>query len=345
LAIFFGPILLPKAIGYYNSVRRASRVRGLPIQKVPVPVQAALYLLSSLCFFYLVQTLPYFAPENLFTTTDSRLQIPVDVLFNRVTAIRPGNALTASDQALRAKFVNMESRLLYFQFGPDVLADCPFCNSDEPKSYLYYALPDILWPHIANLLVLAVVTSPSWTARYGLQWRTSATIGAAVVAALEVYLVSAYNYQLNAKALRLPELDMFYWSMRTYRYLALAALDGSLAWVLYLSSTNRAFAQPPAPSQRVDEATRTLFNVKSRLNALAIVRNTTMRDEDLRSRSQAYWAHEVRLMGEVMEEREVIEGVNDALSNRLNIQAITQDAESYAASVLQPGQGSGTKES
>jgi hypothetical protein len=83
-------------------------------------------------------------------------------------------------------------------------------------------------------------------------------------------------------------------------------------------------------------ANRALQNVKSKLNALGIVKNTTIRDEDLRSRGQAYWLHEVRLMREVMEEREVIEGVNDALSNRVNIQAVTRDAETYAESVLEP---------
>lgn len=81
---------------------------------------------------------------------------------------------------------------------------------------------------------------------------------------------------------------------------------------------------------------RGLMAVKSKLSALGIVKNTALRDEELRSRSQAYWTHEVRLMSEVMEEREVIEGVNDALSNRINIQEITRDANAYAENVVQP---------
>lgn len=124
--------------------------------------------------------------------------------------------------------------------------------------------------------------------------------------------------------------------MRTYRLLALAALDGLLGWVLYLTSTNRAFVEPPTPAERVEMANRKLTGVKSKLNALGIVRNTALRDEDLRSRSHAYWGHEVRLMDEVMEDRDVVSGVNDALEKRIKIEDITKDAENYAELVLKP---------
>jgi hypothetical protein len=268
--------------------------------------------------------------------TQSRLQIPVDVLFNRVSAIRPSNALTPTDTALRIKFVNLESRLLYLQFGPDVLANCPFCNADEPKSYFYYALPALVAPHLINLVILAFITSSSMTGRDGAQWRTLTTIAAGAICLVDIYLVNSYNTQTNSRALRLNEIDPFYWKMRVYRSLALAGLDGVLGWLLYLSSTNRAFVQLLSTAERVEGINRALMTVKSKMNALAIVRNTGLRDEDLRTRSQAYWVHEVRLMGEVMEEREVIEGVNDALQNRINIQSISRDAEAYANSVLQP---------
>lgn len=331
LAVFFGPILLPKAISYYRSIRNPSRAQRLQIQSLPPPVGLALGVLGALALAYLVQTLPFWAPENLFVRSDSRLQIPVDVLFNRVGAIRE---LTPADDVLRAKFVNLESRLLYLQFGPDVMVECPFCNADEPKSYFNYALPSLLWPHIANLIVIAAVTSPTWTGRYGLQWRSIATIAAGVIGALEVYFVSSYNYQANSRALKLANMDMFFWSMRIYRFLALATLNAGLTWVLYLSSTNRAFGQPPGPSERVEMVSRALGSVKSKMSALAIVRNTALRDEDLRGRSERYWAHEGRLMAEVMEDREVVEGVNNALEGRIKIGDVTRDADQYAQAVL-----------
>ncbi|KAF4119427.1 Conserved hypothetical, protein [Geosmithia morbida] len=342
LVIFFGPILVPKAIAYYRTVRNAPRRQGLTVQPVPPRVRLSLAVLLALCLGYVVLSFPAMGPENLFRQTDSRLQIPVDVLFNRVAATlrsSNGNALTARDHALRAKFVNLESRLLYLRFGPDVLADCPFCTVDEPKTYMYYALPDLTWPHVANLAVLAAATSPGWTSGKrggGGGWRTPATVAALLLASLDVYLVGTYNHGVNARAPRLADVDMFFWSARVYRLLALAGLDAAVAGLLFLSSTNRAFAPEPQPLDRIDPVYRRLLAVRAKMNALGIVRNTAVRDQDLRSRTHAYWAHEVDLMADIMQDADVVRGVNDALTNRINIDDITRDADVYSRNVLRP---------
>jgi hypothetical protein len=283
---------------------------------------------------YLILTLPLFASENVFVRTQSRLQIPTDVLFTRLAALRPGNILTETDTALRAKFVNLESRLLYLQFGPSVLAECPFCNAEDPRSYLYYAVPGVLASHLFNLVVLSIATSGLMTGHEGSKWRALAVLISVAVAGIDVFVVSTYNYQLNARAARLAELDTFYWSARLYRLVAFALVNSAFAALMYLSSTNRAFATPPSPAERVEAVTRQLMVTKSKINALGIVKNTAIRDEELRERMQSYWQHEGRLMREAMEEREVVEGVNDALSNRINIAGISQDAETYAVNIL-----------
>ncbi|KAK4455034.1 hypothetical protein QBC34DRAFT_391379 [Podospora aff. communis PSN243] len=337
LLLFFGPALLPKAISYYRNARNGPRAHGLKVRPVPPKVSRALVLLFVVACVFLVRTLPILAPENVFTLTQSRLQIPVDVLFTRLAALRPNGALTTTDAALRARFVNLESRLLYLQFGPEVLAGCPFCSADEPTSYLYYALPSLAIPHLVNLIIITIVTSHIFTGREGAGWRTIATIAAVSLATFDLYFVSAYNYQANSRALRLNELDFFFWTARLYRAIGLAALDGLLGWLMYLSSTNRAFASPPTAAERVELAVRALGGIKGKLNAAGVVKNTVIRDEELRTRGTAYWSHEVRLMRDVMEDREVIEGVNDALENRIDIQTITKDAEMYAQNVLQPG--------
>lgn len=169
-------------------------------------------------------------------------------------------------------------------------------------------------------------------------------MAAMTIAALDIYFVNSYNYQANARALRLSEVDFFYWTARVARLVTLAAFDAALGWLLYLSATNRAFVEPPSPVERIEATSRALLTVKSKLSALGIVKNTALRDEDLRSRSHAYWSHEVRLMGEVMEEREVVEGVNDALTNRIDVATITRDAEGYAQNVLHSLRGETTED-
>ena len=303
---------------------------------LPANVSRALVVLIAVVAGFLVKSLPVFAPENIFQVTQSRLQIPVDVLFTRLASLRPDAVLTASDAALRAKFVNLESRLLYLQFGPSVLADCVFCSSEDPRSYFYYALPDLLSPHLWNLVVVVFATSASLSGRAGSSWRTTATLAAVSIALLDTYLVNQYNYQANSRALRLGDLDCFFWSARAYRCVALAALDAVLGALMYLTGTNRAFAIPPTGAERVETAVRALGGVKSKLNAVGVVKNTALRDEELRGRNQLYWAHEVRVMREAMEEREVIEGVNDALENRINMAGVVKDAEAYAEAFLRP---------
>ncbi|KAI0011702.1 CHD5-like protein-domain-containing protein [Xylariaceae sp. FL0662B] len=334
LLIFFGPLLLPKAIGYYRSIRDASRNSGLPVQPAPAKVVRSLCIIGAVALVFLARALPLFAPENVFARTQSRLQIPTDVLFNRLSSLRPAHVLTAADAALRAKFVSLESRLLYLQYGPAALADCPFCASDDPTTYFVYALPALLAPHLLNLVVLSLATCEPAAGRDGPRWRTITALACALAALLDLYAVGAYNPQSNARATRLTELDAFFWRARTRRYLGLAALDGAVGLLLWLSSTNRAFARPPTPAERVDGVTRQLLATKGRLNAVGIVKNTAIRDEELRARAQAYWQHEGRLMRDVMEDRDVVEGVNDALQNRINIQDITRDAETYALHML-----------
>ena len=335
LLLFFGPILLPKAIAYYRSVRAAPAIHGIPIRPVPQNVSRALIILFITATAFLLKTLPLFSPENVFSLTSSRLQIPTDVLFTRLSALRT-TGLTTSDEVLRSKINSLESRLLYFQFGPDAIIDCPACNAEDPKSYLYFALTAILAPHLFNLCILALVTSGLFIGKEAGIWRTTAIIGAATLALAEIYFVSSYEYQGNARATRLEDIDTFFWKMRVYRGIGIAALDGVVGWMIYLSSTNRAFLNPPSTAERVEATTRILDTVRSKMSAMGIVRNTVNRDEELRNKTLGYWAHEGRLMSELMEERDVIEGVNNALESRINLQTITADAENYAQNVVGP---------
>lgn len=419
--MFFGPMLLPKAIGIYRNLRKeaavraaqnhqdgpaASIVRPLPMRSVlmlsmlamaaviwlmsaglviPASMSRSLHLPMALCM-----------PENIFVATSSRLQTPNDVLFTRLAAQRPDRELTSTDEALKLRLISLESRLLYLQLGPEALADCPFCSgtgvdaqsSFSAANYLYYALIDLVAAYLVNLVLIAAVTSPllmlghksrysstaaqvppttaDTLATHGLRtrlvadhahdvavahirrWRAPMSVLTLCGAALDVYLVATYNNQVNSRAARLADLDLFFWNMRTYRGLACAGTLAALAAVLYLTASGHHSSgrlgllgvvlfgtmPPPTPAARITAAVRELTGVKSKLNAGAIVKNTALRDTDLRARTQAYWAHEVMLVAEAMEEREVVDGVKNALENRIDIQRITQDAEQYAQTVV-----------
>lgn len=81
------------------------------------------------------------------------------------------------------------------------------------------------------------------------------------------------------------------------------------------------------------------------MSAVGILKNTVYRDVDLRGRSDEYWSSEVRIVSEAMEDGGVVESVNNALENRLNLGAIGRDAEMYASHVVAPLQAQLDRES
>ena len=283
----------------------------------------------------LISTLPYFAPENIFTQTGSRIQTPTDVLFTRLANSRPDKALTATDDTLRRRLASLDGRCLYLAYGPSTSADCTFCNSDDPQSYLYYALPSIIIPYILNFCALGLATSSTIAGKEGSRWRTPAVIAGAVATLAECYFFGSYKWEANARVPRAEDLDHFFWRMRIFRGLIIALIDAGLAGLLWSSSTNRIFAVPPSPAERLEDITRILETTRGKLGAIGIVRNVMARDERMRRKGEAYWKREGEVMSEVMDEREVVDGMRSALaSGRINVATIEEEAAKYADGIV-----------
>ncbi|APA12454.1 hypothetical protein SS1G_03946 [Sclerotinia sclerotiorum 1980 UF-70] len=333
LLLFAGPILLPKAIGYYRSQRAAPQANGLTVRPVPPNVSRALTILFITSLAFLIKTFPTFTTPSVFTLTQSRLLIPTDVLFTRLHALRP-NGFTPQDESLRSSFASREMRLLYLKYGPETITECSFCNPEDPASYLYYSLLSITIPHLFNLCVIALATSNLFIGKETNIWRGKATIVAGAIAILDIFIVARWNHSNNATALRLEDIDHFYWNMQLYRSIALAALDGLIGWCLYLSSTNRAFLAPPSTAEKIESTTRIIEQARGKLNGVALMRNATVRDKELRNTVEEYWVREATVMREVLETREVVDGVRNALDGRLDLVQVQRDAEGFTEAVL-----------
>ena len=265
--------------------------------------------------------------------------------------------LSAMDEAIKSKFVNMESRYLYAAYGPDVLANCSFCSTDDSRSFLFYSLPALLFPHLLNLVVIGLATSPllssaketsappkypgdntaSRACKAASQWRQSGTVAAVGLATLDVFLFWSLDPFTNKNAKRLADVEWFYWRYRALRFFSLAMLDLLGAILVWLSGTNRAFiVGGPTTAERIANVLRGLHTVRGKMSAAGSVKNTAARDAELRKRGDAYWNREVAVMGEVMQEREVVDGVNDALVSRLNLTNIQRDADAYVEELFRP---------
>ena len=146
--------------------------------------------------------------------------------------------------------------------------------------------------------------------------------------------MGTYDAKSNARIVRPEDLDHFYWRMRTLRGLAIGIADSALAGLLWAASTNRLFVVPPTATERTETAIRTLEQARSKVAAVAIVRNVLVRDEGFRQRGDVYWRKEAQVMGEVMDERDVVEGVRNALSGRVSVAEVEEEARRYAERIV-----------
>lgn len=122
--------------------------------------------------------------------------------------------------------------------------------------------------------------------------------------------------------------------MRTLRGIAICVADAMLALLLWAASTNRIFAVPPNTAERMEDAMKVLESMRGRLGAVGIVRNVVARNKGLRQRGDAYWAREGQVMEEVMAEREVVDGMRNALDGRISVSKVEEEARKYADGIV-----------
>lgn len=157
-------------------------------------------------------------------------------------------------------------------------------------------------------------------------------VGLAVV---ECYITGAREWKVNARAMRAEDLQHFYWGMKVWRGMGIALADAVFAGLMWASSTNRMFVVPPTAGERMEVALKVLEGARGRMAALGIVRNVVVRDEGLRRKVEGYWRKEGAIMAEVLEERDVVEGIRGALgSGRIQVTQVEEDARRYAEGII-----------
>lgn len=210
-----------------------------------------------------------------------------------------------------------------------MVLDCPFAtpkDRDAGQTYLLYAAPGVLAPHILHLIALGVATSGLLSGPEGAKWRTVATIAGLVLGIAEFYVVATYDSTPNVRSTRLNEVDFIYWKLQVYRGLAIAALDGVLGWMIWLQATGRAFIAPVPVSERLMNTGRIFEAVMGKTRGLGIVRNGVVRNAEMRKKSDGYWVKEGEVMKDIFEEPEVLEAQRNAL-RRLDSQRIAREAD------------------
>ncbi|KAA8649199.1 hypothetical protein EYZ11_003769 [Aspergillus tanneri] len=299
LLIFFAPILIPRAINFYRSLRVAVSTRPQP-RTLPPSAGRALNVLFFATLFFILLSLPFnpHAPgESVFTLTQSRINTPTDVLFNRLARFRPGNTLTESDILLRSKFTSLGARKVYLRFGPDVLTGCQFCTLDNVKTYLLYYLPFYtLLPHLFHMVIVGLVTSAPFAGREAARWRNKFTVAGLALAVIDLYIVCTRDPVQSApasvRAGTQPPSSLYH-QITLLRPLVFAIFDGLCACLIYVTATHRFFFMPPSQADQIEQlvsnSLSALSGASSKLHAMSVTRNAVVRDKVLKDRDDAYW--------------------------------------------------------
>lgn len=351
LLLTFGPLFLPKILSYYRSLRISSS-HTPPPRPLPSSTQISLNILFVVGLAFLITTFLPPSP-NIFTLTSSRAAIPTDVLFTRLALSRPSGLLTAFEERLKSNLTTPAARSIYFHYGPEALISCPFCNNDEPKSYLLYTLPrTLLPPHLLHLFGLAIATSASIVGIEASVWRNKFTIFALSLFALDVYITNAFYDPTTPTTIsrRIPLTAFqthYHWHAHLVRYLVLTASSLFSAGLIYLSSTNKLplsalFFTPVTPSPNIDShvlsSIKALNDATAKLHATGVSRNAASRNQALRGREEVYWRAVTRSEEETWGREEVVEAVKSALEGTgaeegLDVATLSREAETWVNAV------------
>ena len=331
------PFAIPYVISSYRKYQAYSRAHKAERRPVPRRIGLSLNILFVAALIALVASAYAFSYENIFTKTASRLQTPSNVLWERVAKKRPGRTLTELDEKLQDRLASVDARCLYLMYGPDTIANCPFCNSDEPMSFFYYAMPSILLPHLLNFIVLGFATSNGVAGREGSRFRASAAVVGCVLALVELAVWYNYDWKANAKATKSVDLFQFFGWIRLSRSIAIAVVDAGFAWFLWATSTNRILVVPPSARERLENVIKQLEICASQQAATGIIHNAIVRNEELHKNTETHWTQDSILMQQVMADPEVQKGLLKAKSlGRLDMDKLELEAAKYAESLIPP---------
>ncbi|EFQ98804.1 hypothetical protein MGYG_01820 [Nannizzia gypsea CBS 118893] len=315
LAIFFAPIIIPKAIALFRSVRSHFTNRP-PLQPLPTLASRALNILFFSTALFLAFSLTpgsnilsstSSGTNDIFKLTDSRFNTPTELLFTRLRRLGGRFEVESEhDSTLKKLFVSPTARGVYLQLGSEPLIACPFCSLDSSITYLLYYLPfNTLVPHLFHFLVIGIATSSSIVGTKIATWRKKFLLGSVVLLVIELCVILRATSPLfslsksSASGQRNKWTEIYaqhpdapaslHVQLSTLRPLAFTIFDAICAALIYLSATNRLFYTLPTPTEQLLSAsTATMLAAMSKLQTLSVTRSVIARDPELSAKYDAY---------------------------------------------------------
>ncbi|CAF9913293.1 MAG: hypothetical protein GOMPHAMPRED_007848 [Gomphillus americanus] len=335
LAYTFAPFLLPYLFRSFRKYQASTTTRRANRKPVPRRISLVANILLAATTIALISSCFAFSYENLITKTNSRIQTPQNVLWERVANIRPGRVLSPLDERLKDRLASTDGRCLYLIYGPDVTGNCPFCSSDEPRTFFYYALPTILGPHLLNLIVLGLSTSANVAGKEGNRFRTPVVLVGCVYVLAEIVVWLNYDWKSNMTSTVSANMFQFFGWVRLIRNVGFAIIDAGLAWFLWATATNRIMVITPSAKERLDAALQYLETTLSKTTAAKVIRSATFKDEQFHQKELEYWNEEEAKMEQIIASDTVQKAIQLARSHgRLDAEKLEQEAQGYVEIML-----------
>jgi len=243
--------------------------------------------------FYIVKTIFFHHPTNLFTQLNVPFVTPSPLLREALLVTHPESiGLPDTTEALLSRLQSLDARSLYVRFGHDTVELCDYCHSFA--DFALFALPATTLTYLRTIVIVGLMTMKGSGKR---RWRSWGVGILVVAAAIEAWILVTVDIQFYPENRRVVMWHDRAWLLRHYLFLLLPVGIHSLPYGY----------GPLAPLAALPATLHSLERTLNSLQALEHLQAAALRNEGTRETIDKYWSEQSRL-GQIMRESEDIRG-------------------------------------
>ncbi|KAA1476111.1 hypothetical protein DENSPDRAFT_826911 [Dentipellis sp. KUC8613] len=278
--------VLPQKRRFVSSQsKRSTNAVSTWLRTVGAPRAAAVVLHT----LYMLHTLSFTRPPNIFTQLDLPLGAPISQVRHRVSKTL-GGEVTPSFETLLTRLASFDIRTALARYGQPAVQGCTYCRMQS--DFALHALPRVLLTYIRTAALVALL-APAGSQRriYGIAALAAAAL-AEIFWAMSAPVLIAMPGQPDS-----PMWHDLLWSARHAAHLAIPLTLALLPRSAPSHPDGKSTSMPTPTLLATTLHTATTALARTRL--LRYTRAGALRDPVLRARAHAFWARE-HAAGEVV---------------------------------------------
>ncbi|KAF8317152.1 hypothetical protein DL93DRAFT_2077343 [Clavulina sp. PMI_390] len=248
----------------------------------PPPTTRLTQALSLLVFVhsaYIIYTILFNAPSNIFTALNVPLGVPASLLRMNLIVHSPSlnESLPPQTEALLTRLQSIDVRGYYVRFGHDAVQYCDYCHSFT--DFGLFMLPVTGLQYMRTIMLVGLMSIPGSGKRAWRGW----FVGMLVLAGLfEAWTLLTVQITITQDGTNVPMWFDRAWYSRHLLFLLLPIMLHILPYQL----------NPYKSLQAAPYAVQSVESTLSSLLVLEAVRRASLRDDELRKRVSDYYQHD-----------------------------------------------------